>query len=88
MALKDIVNPKKSEIMPDRVWETYDTLVSVCNALNAQAYVFRRDGNRRQQEHLSFLLERAQTTIMELLEETGRLKEYDEWRESHSKQPS
>ena len=68
--------------MPEHVRETYRVLVGICNTLNAKFGVhLRRYYISKNEEELntSFLLERAQKTIMCLLEETGRLDEYDKW---------
>lgn len=68
--------------MPERVRETYRVLVGLCNTLNAQFGVhLRRYYISKNEEELntSFLLERAQKTITTLLEETGRLDEYEKW---------
>lgn len=75
MTLSDIVPEKECDEMPDRVWETYYTLVGICNSLNAIG------GTKKFRSQRSLLL-RAQGIITALLEETGRLKEYDDWDKS------
>lgn len=78
---------KETEEMTDRVRETYDYLVSVCNRLNAcQGILSRRPS--RNDHMIANVLEKAQASIMTLLEETGRLDEYKQWENSRFKQPA
>ena len=77
-----LYDEKRYDNMPERIQETYRVLVGVCNSLNAQFGLrLRRYYISKNEEELytSFLFERAQTTIVRLLEETGRLDEYDKW---------
>lgn len=77
-----LYDEKSYNNMPERIQETYRVLVGVCNSLNAQFGLrLRRYYISKNEEELntSFLFERAQMTIMRLLEETGRLDEYDKW---------
>ena len=70
--------------MDDRSWETCCILTNVCNSLNAESGRFSRTD-----PFLADLLGRAQSVIMVLLDETGRLDEYDEWgNSSRSEQTS
>lgn len=75
MKLSDIVPEKEYDEMPDRVWETYYALVGICNSLNAIS------GTKTFRPQRDLLL-RAQGMITALLEETGRLKEYNDWDKS------
>lgn len=68
--------PENTSDMPDRIWETYSSLVWCNNSLNAEAGILRH----HKIEHLANLLERAQFVITTLLEESGRLEEFDEWK--------
>ena len=77
-----LYDEKRYDNMPERIRETYRILVGVCNSLNTQCeFRLRRYYISKNEEELktSFLFERAQTTIMCLLKETGRLDEYDKW---------
>lgn len=78
---------EETEEMPDRVRETYNYLVGVCNSLNACWGMLRRRPSRNDHT-IADILEKAQASIMTLLEETGRLDEYEQWKNSRSKQPA
>ena len=67
--------PENSD-MPDDIWQTYYFLVTVCNSLNALTGSVRHTNKT-----LAINLERAQASIMFLLEESGRLKRFNEWEE-------
>jgi len=76
--------------MSDEIWETYWILTSVCNSLNAYEGIFARKSapfvmlNENNIAAIRHNLEKAQETIMFLLNETGRLKRFNEWQEQQN----
>ena len=64
-----IFPPKENSEMSDREWETYCIQVPCCNSLNERGGSYRREGKMFD----AILMERAQTYINFLLEETGRV---------------
>lgn len=67
------LSPDYYRDMPERVWETHEVAVGVCNSLNAWQSMFRQDPNMRA------FLEHVQSVVTALLYETGRYEEYDKW---------
>ena len=87
MFLEDVVPKNSNKQLPDRLWATYSALVWGCNSLNAYGGRFIRMASSEEPINIStseaesvwVYMNRAQEIILALLNETGRLKELDEW---------
>lgn len=82
MEMKDVVKPNPTLTMSDDVWETYEILTGLCKSLNALLGTYRRQPqiiSAQLSYSTAIALEKAQKVITILLEETGRMKEYEEW---------
>ena len=88
MTLEDIVPKNLNDKMSDRLWATYSAMVWCCNSLNAYGGRFIHMASSKEPiiisaheaESVWRYMNRAQEVIMALLDETGRLKEFDEWK--------
>ena len=67
--------PRKTNNMPDDIWETYCCMVWCCNSLNAQEGSCRHKGDYDNEN----MFKRAQDVIWFLLKESGRIETYDKW---------
>lgn len=72
------------ENMPERIAETYEMMVGVCNSLNALSGLYLRNGEPYDKVAVASILLRAQDTIMKLIDETGRGEEFKNWCNEHS----
>ena len=87
MHLGDVVPKNENSNMSDRVWETYSALVWCCNSLNSYGGRFIHLSASKSPIEISqneaysvwVYMTRAQKVILALLEECGRLKEFDDW---------
>lgn len=87
MCLEEVVPKNRNPYMTDRVWGTYNALVWCCNSLDSYAGLFGYlsisespiEISQNEAHSVWTYMTRAQEVIMALLEECGRLKEFDEW---------
>lgn len=87
MTLEDIAPKNRNDKMSDRLWATYSAITWCCNSLNSYGGRFIHMASSKEPivisaheaESVWRCMNRAQEVIMALLDETGRLKEFDEW---------
>lgn len=85
---------KENPEMPDDIWQTYAIEVWGLNSFNALEGYYRHLVSNHKPDSLIVIskddaertcryLERAQRIIWGLLDETGRIDKFSEWREKH-----